>query len=117
MTIKELAQLHGITPAAIRHYERLGLLDTRHVTRLANGYRDFTQVASERLRMIRLGQATGFSLRDMATRLKHWDDGGLSVAEKKAILVKQFEQLEEKIQQLEGIKQHILQEIEKECRI
>jgi DNA-binding transcriptional MerR regulator len=116
LTIQELAQLHGITPAAIRHYERLGLFDAQHVTRLTNGYRDFTQAASERLRLIRLGQAAGFSLRDMATRLKHWDDGGFSAAEKKDILAKQLEQIDEKIRQLEGIKQHILQEIEKECQ-
>jgi DNA-binding transcriptional MerR regulator len=117
MQIKQLAQLHNISPAAIRHYEHLGLLDATHVQRLPNGYRDFTEAASRRIWLIKLGQSVGFSLDQMRTDLRCWDDGGISLFEKKAILRKQLESIEANIAQLQSTRDSLLREIEKECTI
>lgn len=115
MSIKELAQEHGITPAAIRHYERYGLLDERHVTRGPNGYRRFTPLASRRLALIKIGQLVGFSLNDMTSTLRHWDDGEMSVDAKKHALRAQLAQVHRRIDELHSVESLIQEEIAKAC--
>jgi DNA-binding transcriptional MerR regulator len=109
MTIKQLAQAHNITPAAIRHYEKFGLFDDEHIVRLPNGYRVFTKGASARLNLIKLGQMSGFSLREMATELRHWCDGGLTPAQKKAVIAMQLARIDQKISELQQTRRRILQ--------
>jgi MerR family transcriptional regulator, copper efflux regulator len=62
MKIHELAQKTGLTAPTIRFYEKEGLLDTRHVRRGENNYRDYCEGAVEHLLMIREVQAAGFTL-------------------------------------------------------
>ena len=115
MSINELATGHGLTPATIRHYEKLGLLDHRHVARRPNGYRAFSPLASERLRLIRLGRLVGFSLREMAGRLRHWDDGTMTTEEKKQVLRAQRALVRERIDELCEIDRYLDQQIAKDC--
>lgn len=115
MNISELARHHHISPAAIRHYERLGLLDDSHVRRLPNGYRDFTPEASRRLGLIKLGQAAGFSLTTMRAELHHWDDGTMPPNRKKEVLHMQLRQIDQKIAELNATREHIKREIAKDC--
>lgn len=115
MTINELAKQHNITPAAIRLYEKYGLFDEKHVARRANGYREFTPLATQRLQLIKMGQLVGFSLKDMATKLKHWDDGQMSASEKKQVLSVQLQHIEQKINDLKQIQRFIQNEIAKNC--
>jgi DNA-binding transcriptional MerR regulator len=46
MKIHELAQKTGLTAPTIRFYEQEGLLDTHHVRRGENNYRDYYQKAA-----------------------------------------------------------------------
>ncbi len=62
MKIHELAQKTGLTAPSIRFYEKEGLLDTRHVKRRDNNYRDYCEEAVEHLLMIKEVQAAGFTL-------------------------------------------------------
>lgn len=114
MTINELAKQHHITPAAIRHYEKYGLFDNKHVTRQSNGYREFTPLASQRLQLIKLGQHVGFSLQEMTTQLRHWDNG-MSGKVKKRILSEQLYKIEDKIRDLQQTKKFIKHEIAQNC--
>lgn len=60
MRIGELAEKTGLAPSAIRFYEQSGLLPAPE--RTANGYRVYSEVAIERLRMVQLAQNLGFPL-------------------------------------------------------
>ncbi len=113
MTIKQLSRQYNVSCAAIRHYEKVGLLDERHITRGTNGYRYFTEVASRRMRFIKLGQAAGFSLRELTVGLQLWESGELTSAEKKAVFNKQLQRIQERIEQLQATKQYIAAKIEK----
>lgn len=63
LTIGETADLLGITPKAIRHYHRIGLL--AEPPRAANGYRRYDLAAIQRLQaIIRLSRA-GLALRQI----------------------------------------------------
>jgi DNA-binding transcriptional MerR regulator len=85
------------------------------VSRGPNGYRRFTPLASERLRLIRLGQLVGFSLKEMTSTLRHWDDGTMSVVEKKDALDKQLIRLRRRIDELHSIERFLEDEIAKAC--
>ena len=60
MKIGELAGRTGVAASAIRFYEQSGLLPAAQ--RGSNGYRSYSNDAIERLRLIQIAQALGFSL-------------------------------------------------------
>jgi MerR family transcriptional regulator, copper efflux regulator len=62
MKISELVRKTGLTAHTIRFYEKEGLLDTRHVRRGENNYRDYCEEAVEHLLIIKEVQAAGFTL-------------------------------------------------------
>lgn len=64
MLISELAALTGVSPRALRHYDRAGLLES---SRRGNGYRDFTTANVEQVRRIRMLLSVGLALADVAT--------------------------------------------------
>jgi len=68
LTIGALARLAGITPDAIRYYERRGLLP--RPPRTPSGYRQFPDGAAHRLAVIRNAQRFGFSLAQIAAFLR-----------------------------------------------
>jgi len=65
MKINELANKSGISAYTIRYYEKEGLLDGRQIKREANNYRDYTEEAIDRLRLIKKFQGIGCSLLEL----------------------------------------------------
>jgi DNA-binding transcriptional MerR regulator len=63
LTISELADLAGVTPRAIRHYHRIGVLP--EPPRRANGYRTYGPADLIRLTRIRRMQDVGLSLAEI----------------------------------------------------
>jgi len=59
--IGQLAKRGGVGIDTVRYYERNGLLSPR--TRLASGYRRYSELELARLRFIRRAQALGFTLK------------------------------------------------------
>ena len=65
MRIQELAEKSGLTAHTIRFYEKEGLLDSRHVRRDGNNYRNYTKEAIERLGLIKKFQSIGCSIAEL----------------------------------------------------
>jgi MerR family copper efflux transcriptional regulator len=61
--IGQLAKRGGVGIDTVRYYERNGLLAAR--TRLASGYRRYSELELSRLRFIRRAQALGFTLKEI----------------------------------------------------
>jgi MerR family copper efflux transcriptional regulator len=61
--IGQLAARAGVSIDTVRYYERSGLLAPQ--TRLASGYRRYSDLQVSRLRFIRRAQELGFSLKDI----------------------------------------------------
>ena len=68
LRIGELAQKAGVNVQTIRFYEREGLLSPP--SRTASGYRTYMPADLERLRVIRICQKIGFTLKDVKTVLE-----------------------------------------------
>ncbi|GMX66798.1 hypothetical protein Elgi_60700 [Paenibacillus elgii] len=73
MRIQELADKMGLTIHTIRFYEKEGLLDDRHVRRENNNYRNYSEEAVERLRLIKKLQSIGCSLAELKEALRDCD--------------------------------------------
>ena len=72
ITIGELARTAGMTPRAIRHYERLGLIQVP--IRTDSNYRLFDSDSVERARFIAKCRSLGFSIAEIADLLRAMDD-------------------------------------------
>ncbi|WP_025688895.1 MerR family transcriptional regulator [Paenibacillus zanthoxyli] len=73
MKIQELADKMGLTIHTIRFYEKEGLLDNRHVRRESNNYRNYSEEAIERLKLIKKFQSIGCSLAELKEALQDHD--------------------------------------------
>lgn len=73
MKIQELADKTGLTAYTIRFYEKEGLLDSRHVRREENNYRNYSDEAIERLKLVKKFQGLGCSLTELKEILKDKD--------------------------------------------
>ncbi len=72
ITIGDLARETGLTPRAIRHYERLGLIQVP--VRTDSNYRLFDSDSVERARFIAKCRSLGFSIAEIADLLRAMDD-------------------------------------------
>lgn len=73
--IGELAARSGVTPDALRYYERLGLMPRPQRTQ--GGFRVYTPAALDRLRFIKQAQALGLTLDEIRDLVSYTDRGGL----------------------------------------
>ena len=73
MKIQELAEKTGLTAYTIRFYEKEGLLDSRHVRREENNYRNYSDEAIERLKLVKKFQGLGCSLAELKEILRDHD--------------------------------------------
>ncbi|MCL6444111.1 MAG: MerR family transcriptional regulator [Alicyclobacillus sp.] len=78
MKIQELAEKTGLTVYTIRFYEKEGLLDSRHVRREENNYRNYSEEAIERLKLVKKFQGVGFSLAELKEILQEHDANTLT---------------------------------------
>jgi DNA-binding transcriptional MerR regulator len=96
MKIQELADLMGLTPHTIRFYEKEGLLDTRHIQREKNNYRNYSDEAIERLRLIKKFQGIGCSLAELKTILQDHDTNARTNQEVIELILQKINEIERK---------------------
>ncbi len=72
--IGELAARSGLTPDALRYYERLGLLPSPR--RTEGGFRLYSARTIDRLRFIKQAQSLGFTLNEIRDLVSYQDKGG-----------------------------------------
>ncbi len=78
MKIQELAQKTRLSVHTIRFYEKQGLLDSRHVVRENNNYRNYSDEAIDRLKLVKKFQGVGCSLDEIKEILQAKDENTVS---------------------------------------
>jgi DNA-binding transcriptional MerR regulator len=63
LTVSQLARRVGLSPDAVRYYERVGLLPPP--ARTAAGYRAYQEAAVDRLRLVTGARRLGLRLREI----------------------------------------------------
>lgn len=105
MQISELAGRTGVSVHALRHYERLGLLQP---LRRANGYRDYPESAQREVVFIAMSRQLGFALADIGPRLLQYRAGRLRVEDMVEALQERALQLQAQIDLLQVQRQRVL---------
>jgi DNA-binding transcriptional MerR regulator len=84
LTVSGLAARAGVSPDAVRYYERLGLLP--RPPRSAAGYRRYDKGAVQRLRFVKGAQRVGLRLREIGELLEVMDRGQCPCGHTEALL-------------------------------
>ncbi len=105
MLIGELARQTGLTPPTIRFYEKKGLLDARHMTRMNNNYKEYNAMALERLHRVLQAKSAGFTLSETVKLFREWDT--LTSVEQQELLLDKIGQINQRMKELEEMKIHL----------
>src|SRR5438552_4150443 len=115
LRVGELAARNGLTPDALRYYERLGLMP--RARRTAGGFRVHPIDAIERIQFIKQAQANGLTLVEIRELLGFRDRGGRDRCRQiQKLLDRKIEDLDAKLLQLHAFKQ-VQQEYRRECEL
>jgi len=98
VTIGQLARETGVTPRAIRHYERLGLFQAP--LRTDANYRLFDSDSAKRIQFIGKCRSLGFSIAEIAEFLRVTDDPDHTCAQVAELTQHHLELIDSKIQAL-----------------
>ena len=82
----------------LRLYEKKGLLPKAR--RSANGYREYSEDARQRVRLVRQAVAIGFTLAELAQILRVRDQGGIPCRDVRALGGRKLEALDERLETL-----------------
>ena len=113
LRIGELAARSGLTPDALRYYERLGLMP--RAKRTVGGFRVYPIDATERIQFIKQAQANGLTLVEIRELLGFRDRGGRDRCRQiQKLLDRKIDDLDATLVHLHAFKQ-VLQEYRREC--
>ena len=101
-SIGRAAQISGVTPKMIRHYESLGLIPK--AVRTSGDYRVYAATDLHALRFIRRARAFGFSMKEIADLLGLWHNRRRASAEVKRLALTHVEELDRKIEELRSMR-------------
>ncbi|HCM87231.1 MULTISPECIES: MerR family transcriptional regulator [Enterococcus] len=95
-TIKEFSQLTGVSPVALRYYDKEKILPSK---RLANGYRSYDQTDLLIVKNLVVLKYAGFSLEDIKTMtsLYHEPEGQACNDQANEVLTRNLQEMKERI--------------------
>jgi MerR family transcriptional regulator, copper efflux regulator len=111
MLISELAKKSGLPIDTIRFYEKKGLIDSELIQRRSNNYREYAEIALERLVLIQQAKRLGFTLIEIQEWIKDFESDQLTIEQKQSILGRKLEQIEERINELKEMKSYLSEKI------
>ncbi len=112
MNIGEAARASGINAKMIRYYESVGLVGPTR--RSDNGYRVYSDTEVHMLRFIKRARDLGFSMTQIEQLVRLWRDQHRSSAEVKRVAQEHIDELQQKIDELEGMKR-TLEHLARHC--
>lgn len=100
MNIGQAAKAAGLTVKTVRYYEDLGLVNAE---RAENGYRDFSDTAVDRLRILAQARHLGFGLEECRRLLDLNADPTRASRDVRALATQNLEAVRDKISQLKTL--------------
>lgn len=99
MTIKEMAELVGISADTLRYYERIGVIPA--VTRTVHGVRDYDEIHLEWIQSILKLKASGMTLEMIIEYVRLANVGDSTIEARKQLLEEEQERITAKIEGLQ----------------
>jgi MerR family copper efflux transcriptional regulator len=110
VNIGKAAQLSGISPKMLRHYESLGLLAA--VPRTDSNYRQYSEAEVHTLRFIRRSRDMGFGLESITELVSLWHNRRRSSESVKRVAQRHMDELHQRIEALQSMQRtlnHLLE--------
>ena len=101
-SIGRAAEISGVTPKMIRHYESLQLIP--RAARTAGDYRVYSENELHTLRFVKRARGLGFSMKEIEGLLGLWRNQRRASAEVKRLALKHIAELDEKIEELKAMR-------------
>ena len=111
LNIGQVAKQTDVTVETIRFYEKQGLISTPQ--RSDSGYRQYTTDSVKRLRFIQHAKDVGFTLKDIGELLALRQEPGASCTEIKLCTLQKIEEVDQKIKDLNRIREALARMIMK----
>ena len=108
MKISELAKRCGVSTHALRHYERLGLLQP---VRQNNGYREYSEAMRREVIFITMSRKVGFSLPAITEQLPAYRAGRLRNADMVESLHRRIAEIDQQMADLGAQRAEVLSHI------
>jgi Cu(I)-responsive transcriptional regulator len=102
MNIGEAAKVSGVNAKMIRHYESIGIIPK--ASRTDSGYRVYSENDVHILAFVRRARGLGFSMKEIKKLVSLWRNKTRASAEVKALTQTHIKGLEEKIRELEAMR-------------
>ncbi|MBM7688592.1 hypothetical protein BCR24_07360 [Enterococcus ureilyticus] len=99
MTIKEMAELVGVSADTLRYYERIGVIPS--VTRTIHGVRDYDAIDLEWVQSILKLKASGMTLEMIIEYVRLANLGDSTIEARKCLLKEEQERITAKIESLQ----------------
>lgn len=112
MNIGEAAKASGVNAKLIRHYESIGIIPK--ASRSEAGYRMYSANDVHILSFVKRARKLGFSMKEIKKLVSLWRNRSRASAEVKALTQGHIKALEEKIRELEAMR-NTLQHLSKNC--
>ena len=103
--IGELAKTAGVSTDTLRHYERKGVLGQPR--RSTNGYREYSEGAADRVRLVRRALAVGFTLDELSSVLKVRDRGGVPCQRVRELAAEKLSGIESQLSELSTLRDEL----------
>jgi DNA-binding transcriptional MerR regulator len=105
-TIKQLADLSGVTPRALRHYHKIGLLEPTAIAE--NGYRYYGENALYRLQQILFYRELGMPLKEIRSILGKGDfDVATALRDHRSALLAEIKRLRRLVRTIDNTKRNL----------
>jgi MerR family mercuric resistance operon transcriptional regulator len=111
LKVSDLASRAGITPDAVRYYERLGLLPKPE--RSASGYRQYDEELADRIRFIKGAQRFGLRLEPIKELLDIQDRGSCPCGHTRELLRARVQDVDEEMRRLRRLRADLVTMIER----
>jgi MerR family transcriptional regulator, copper efflux regulator len=113
MLISQLAKETGIPVHTLRYYEKYGLFRGKKDTHTkSNNYTWYDRQIVERLELVKEAKEIGFTLSEIKKLIDAWHSKRMSPEKKLEILQEKVLEIDQRIKQLEGVKQLLVEGME-----
>lgn len=113
LNVSDIARRSGVSPDAVRYYEKEGLLPP--APRSPSGYRQYDSTTAERIRFIKGAQEMGLKLAEISELLEIQDRGACPCGHTKTLVERRIAEIDAEMTRLSLLRNQLASIAELEC--
>ena len=113
LNVSQIARQAGVSPDAVRFYEKEGLLPP--APRSPSGYRQYDGSTAQRIRFIKGAQEMGLKLAEIGELLEIQDRGACPCGHTKTLVERRLEEIDAEMKRLSDLRANLAAMADLEC--